>query len=370
MIARHVMCSCYQVCHGPDICRDRAAVGLYAVAIINTTFINTPPVITSPDNVTFPEDIDFSVTLTAVDYEDDYFIFTLDDDNTHGTVYISPNGRLSYVAEKEYSGIDVIHYTVTEVRTDGETALLDTGELSVIVTPVNDIPVLQLFDFGWNIIPQSTIVLIDAPFNSPDTANYTLLQFLIAAYDVDNEGENRDLYIDVQLAKFGTTVTYQHVTPKRVLSQNCTWPWIERRGPWDNLIDRIMTTGDEGEVLNIPNPCGTRLMEMSSRLQWTATMLRYKPAVNFTGVDVIKVGALLSTHLKALRLIICILYETQNKLGRTCLFVINWMYKKHPRSTLHHVMLSAAAMYKPTKLYFQCPAVNTQCYMIYYYISL
>ena len=39
---------------------------------------------------------------------------------------------------------------------------------------------------------------------------------------------------------------------------------------------------------------------------------------------------------------------------------------KHPRSTLQHVMLNAAAMYIPV----QCPAVNTQYYMIYYYISL
>ena len=39
---------------------------------------------------------------------------------------------------------------------------------------------------------------------------------------------------------------------------------------------------------------------------------------------------------------------------------------KHPRSTLQHVMLNAAAMYRRV----QCPAVNTQYYMIYYYISL
>ena len=66
------------------------------------------------------------------------------------------------------------------------------------------------------------------------------------------------------------------------------------------------------------------------------------------------------------------LYETQckDKLGRTCLFVINWMFGKHPRSTLQHVMLNAAVIYKLTKFYVQCPAVNTQYYMIYYYISL
>ena len=39
---------------------------------------------------------------------------------------------------------------------------------------------------------------------------------------------------------------------------------------------------------------------------------------------------------------------------------------KHPCSTLQHVMLNPAAMYRPV----QCPAVNTQYYMIYYYISL
>ena len=27
---------------------------------------------------------------------------------------------------------------------------------------------------------------------------------------------------------------------------------------------------------------------------------------------------------------------------------INWMYEKHPRSTLLHVMFNAAAMYRPT----------------------
>ena len=39
---------------------------------------------------------------------------------------------------------------------------------------------------------------------------------------------------------------------------------------------------------------------------------------------------------------------------------------KHPRSTLQHVMLNVAAMYRPV----QCPAVNTQYYMIYYYLSI
>ena len=107
----------FQVCHGPATCADNADVGLYAVAFVTTTFFNTPPVITSPDNVTVPEDTDFTFMLTAVDGEDDKLEFKLTSATTpKGKVTIAPDGKLTYLAFPDYYGDDVISYTVTEVK--------------------------------------------------------------------------------------------------------------------------------------------------------------------------------------------------------------------------------------------------------------
>ena len=73
--------------------------------------------------------------------------------------------------------------------------------------------------------------------------------------------------------------------------------------------------------------------------------------------------------LKARSCLINLLFCTKHN-GRQLgskVFICNKLdVSKHPCSTLQHVMLNAAAMYRPV----QCPAVNTQYYMIYYYISL
>ena len=83
-----------------------------------------------------------------------------------------------------------------------------------------------------------------------------------------------------------------------------------------------------------------------------------------------------SWHIASLH--ICLLFLRLVHRGKLCtkhngrqlgskVFICNKLdVSKHPRSTLQHVMLNAAAMYRPV----QCPAVNTQYYMIYYYISL
>ena len=292
VVVGHINHSHYhmQVCHGPDTCGDMAAVGLYAVALVNTTFVNTPPVITSPANVTVWEDIaDFIVTLTAVDAEDDKFVFTVTNKTTpRAKVFLSPDGKLTYASFPDYYGHDVISYAVTEVRTDGNTPLSASGQLLVILLPVNDPPVLQLFEYGKNIIPPSNVVNVDAPVNSLDT-NYTQLEFLLAVYDVERNfvGEiTSDLKLKFQPPQHGSIFFYPSQIPWGMLKQNCTWPWELRRKPWDNLIDGILSPGTDASFI-MPNPCGSHLIDMG--VEWKTTILKYKPAENFIGTDVIEV---------------------------------------------------------------------------------
>ncbi|KAI0238969.1 hypothetical protein LSAT2_010280 [Lamellibrachia satsuma] len=276
-----------KVCHGPDTCGDMAAVGLYAVAYVNTTFVNTPPVITSPTNVTVPEDTDFIVKLTAVDAEDDKLVFTLSNETTpHGTVSLSPDGKLTYKAYPDYNGHDVISYTVTEVRTDGETPLSADGQLLVILFPVNDPPVLQLFEYGTNIIPPSKVVYVDASVNSPDT-NFTRIEFLLAAYDVDFFGFYPKLNIEFQDPQHGTISFPAPRMTSLMLPQDCSMPWVQRRASWDTLVAMITSAVDP---LKIPNPCGTDLIQTPG-IMWVTTLLSYTPHENYVGPDEIKVKA-------------------------------------------------------------------------------
>ena len=280
------------MCHGPETCGDMAAVGLYAVAYINKTFTNTPPVITSPHNITTPEDTTVSVTLTAFDAENDALGFSLARTiSPHGTTSLSPDGLLKFVPHPDVSGTDVIEYTVAEVRTDGEPALSAIGNLLITILPVNDPPVLQLFEFGWNVIPPSNIVTVDAAFNPPDNTTYGELEFLLAAYDIDNYDGQRmyDLTIEFKEPQFGTIFYYPQQTPWGMLDQNCTWPWDKRRKPWDILIEAIGSLGGDDGGFRIPNPCGTHLIDMLPGIQWRTTILKYTPPSNFTGTDIIKV---------------------------------------------------------------------------------
>ena len=222
---------------------------------------------------------------------------------SHGTVSLWANGLLTFVPYPDVSGSDVAEYRVTEVRTDGEPALFTTGHLLIIVLPVNDPPVLQLFEFGWNVIPPSNIVTVEAPFNPSDNSTYNDLEFLLAAYDIDNynyEFERMyDLTIEFKEPQFGTIFYYPQQTPFGMQEQNCTWPWVKRAKPWDVLIEAIVTSGqsvgDGG--YKIPNPCGTRLIDLLPGIQWSTTILKYTPPRNFTGTDIIKV-CMCATKLK------------------------------------------------------------------------
>ena len=283
-----------QICHGPETCRDKAAVGLYAVAFVSMTFINTPPVITSPPEIFKKEGENFTFMLTAVDAEYDKLVFTLSYVPTpKGAVSIAPSGRLTYTAFPYYTGVTVIFYTVTEVQEDGVTPLSTDGQLLVFLSPVNDAPVLQLFEFGWNIIPPDNKVKKDAAFNSPGTT-YAPLEFLLAAYDVDNFEIEYPMKPELTMKtvvlapKHGTIFVYPPLWPGPMTNQNCTWPWVKRRRPWDDLIKGIKSPPSDGAV-DMVTPCGFPLIELERNLQWTMMILTYTPPQNFVGTDVIEV---------------------------------------------------------------------------------
>ena len=103
------------------------------------------------------------------------------------------------------------------------------------------------------------------------------------------------------------------------------------------------------------------ILPLDSQTYSSVTQIPRYPLPVFFSILIVFYASSLHPRLHSLSLPYYVVYETQCKdtPGRTCLFVINWMYEKQPRSELQHVMLNAAAMYKPTEFYVQCPAVNT-----------
>ena len=167
----------------------------------------------------------------------------------------------------------------------GETPLSANGTLLVILTPVNDPPVLQLFEFGKDTIPPSHVVHVNAPYN-PSGTTHMALDFLLAAYDVDYFFDVDPVLKIEFLAPLHGTISYH--TPQKtslMLPQDCSKPWGERRATWDTLVAMISAGADN---ISIPNPCDTQLIQ-SPEIMWVTTLLKYTPHVNYDGVDEIKV---------------------------------------------------------------------------------
>ena len=168
---------------------------------------------------------------------------------------------------------------------NGETPLSANGTLLVILTPVNDPPVLQLFEFGKNTIPPSHVVHVTAPYN-PSGTTYTPLVFLLAAYDVDYFFDvDAVLKIEFLAPLHGTISSPTPQMTSLMLPQDCSKPWDERRMPWDTLVEMISAELDN---ISIPNPCDTQLIQ-SPEIMWVTTLLSYTPHVGYDGVDEIKV---------------------------------------------------------------------------------
>ncbi|MDP4203109.1 MAG: Ig-like domain-containing protein, partial [Bacteroidota bacterium] len=107
-----------------------------ATVTITVTPVNDDPVITVTP-VTTPEDTPANGNATATDVDGDVLTFAKGSDPLHGTVDVHADGSYTYTPAKDYNGDD--SFTVSVSDGNGGTA---TATVTIIITPVNDDPVL------------------------------------------------------------------------------------------------------------------------------------------------------------------------------------------------------------------------------------
>ena len=290
-----------QVCHSASVCeegskkgRSKRAVpdsgggsgaGLYSVGSVDNTFFNSPPVITSESNVNIFEDDPFTFDITADDSDGDdlYFLLNSTSSPPMGNVTLSPEGKLFYTPCTDCFGVDTVHFTVWENRSDEELALSVDGHLVVNITGINDTPNLQMFNEGRNIIPPSSVVTMNIEENDgTGSADHDMVTVL-AAYDGDY---NDAITLTFEPPKHGNMTMHTRVRNVSLVEQDCSQSWQTRRSLWDHLIDDISSDATP-QYVSLPNPCGTDLLRC--HLTWVITLLRYTPFEGYIGEDSIKV---------------------------------------------------------------------------------
>lgn len=126
------------------------------------------------DKASVVEDGQFSIIakygVLSNDFDESDMTATLLTGPDHGTVVLNADGSYTYTPDPDYHGQDQFTYTVTDE--DGDT---DTGQVNLLVTPVNDDPVASDLSVSVN---RETIIFSQLPANDVDgdTLTFTLLQ--------------------------------------------------------------------------------------------------------------------------------------------------------------------------------------------------
>jgi gliding motility-associated-like protein len=140
-----------------------------STTVITVTPVNDPPV-ANPDNVTTPEDTPIAINVPAndtdVDGNLDPTTVSVVTGPANGTVTVDPiTGVITYTPNPNYNGTDVFTYSICDT---GMPVLCSTTTVTIVVTPVNDPPVI---DFPDVTTPEDVPVTVCSPITDPDENN-------------------------------------------------------------------------------------------------------------------------------------------------------------------------------------------------------
>ena len=112
-----------------------------SVTSMFTWTVGNPGPIANPDSFTTDEDTTVNGTLAINDSDpdgDDVTFGLTGSGPANGTVTVNADGTFNYTPDADFAGTDSFEYTITDA--DGATA---TTTATIIVTPVNDVPVVD-----------------------------------------------------------------------------------------------------------------------------------------------------------------------------------------------------------------------------------
>ena len=152
-----------------------------SVSVITITPVNDPPVANN-DNATTPEDTPVVINIpnndTDVDGNLDLTSVTITNGPSNGTVTIDPvTGVVTYTPNANYHGTDQFTYSICDT---GMPVLCDTAVVTIIVTPVNDPPVIDMPDVST---PEDVPVTICSPVVDADAGDTFTASFCGGPYN-------------------------------------------------------------------------------------------------------------------------------------------------------------------------------------------
>lgn len=81
---------------------------MLTVAVITSSVPNLAPVVHNTTFTLLEDQGLYNFTLTYTDPEGDHMIFWLPQQPAHGTAYITPEGKVTFVPDPNYNGVDKI----------------------------------------------------------------------------------------------------------------------------------------------------------------------------------------------------------------------------------------------------------------------
>ncbi|MCF7921048.1 MAG: tandem-95 repeat protein, partial [Candidatus Cloacimonetes bacterium] len=130
--------------------------------------VNDAPEIDLPDNFSFMEDADLTVDFTGFLSDPDSDLLTLSVSGNTEIIVTITDYSVHFSAGADYYGSEILTFNVD----DNQGRLIASDQVEVVVTPVNDEPVISGF------IPEELDIVIDVE---------TEINFSVAASDVDSE---------------------------------------------------------------------------------------------------------------------------------------------------------------------------------------
>ncbi len=125
----------YEICDGgtPALC-DTAMVQI----VISPA--NDAPIVAQNLSEAIPEDTSLSdsVASSVTDIDGDNLVFFLNSQPTNGTLVFNPDGTFVYTPDPDFNGSDSFGYAVCD---DGNPVLCTPAEMTINVSPVNDMPI-------------------------------------------------------------------------------------------------------------------------------------------------------------------------------------------------------------------------------------
>ena len=256
-------------------------------AVISSNFYNTPPEVTSQDEVSMKENQGTLLyLLEAIDEQDDPFIFILNNTKLqNGEVLLLESGMLYYTPCLNCFESEQIDFYVEEIRHDGQPALVTSSTLTIHINKVNNNPVLLVIEEGYDITPQSYQLDLMVEENRETNIEYEDLELFFAVYDVDGD---ENLAISFQLPDSGEFFITTEAHDVIVVPHNCSLSWEDRQQGWNILKEDLQA---ENTQVYLPYPCNSTsdVNLTDDGLTWLLVYTMYTPQLEHHGEEELRV---------------------------------------------------------------------------------